>query len=872
MEYRFQPVNVPSQQRSNRFEDEIWETHKEAILVQFRAGDAKGISRTLTWIKSQNISGFNPKSVCPPYLVSGWVIPEIRQLIAYIYSSRQLRHRIFEVWKAERSPSENAPQTLGNDSSELAESNTEDGDKDIPLQQDATSRDTFRDANTCPEVAYFEESMMNEKSAACEIKTEGSMLSTLHPNAGKRPKRQNSDTYRPLKRRNARRYTNTERDTVNTSLLPLMDPAKNLQDVVLANDKGSDEQASFEHVLHRSETEETDGLADSDPLIWSGLDDGCIFSSRDTPGHVPSQDDAERGNKTPQSSPGDRQRGAGVLHSDHHTQNLLPVDTLKHKEIRRDPTPVKKAAPTPQENFENTPTMARIPHSSIDKLPDLPSEPSTVTRYQDILPDPVMKPKRLHSLLVQAGIRWDLSIITPWLSRACVIQSHGSPIRRYTRAEIDKIQTFAEIQFAASNLEDAFPLFHQAWTAQGGHSQHSLAIQCARSAVSKSDRVLMLAILERMELPVPTMKWIDAGMIKLMKLEFQPISNAQWTDVLRTFPKPLSEIRQDATSVDGLQIRKYLKIVDPILDPHSYRQSHEVWRLKIIQAWPNCPRVGQLAMFFYLLDSWFSGADLDVNASVPAEVLSTSDRLSEIEILHVISYLVDTSNSGDTFSTASPGFLDVDIVPPTWIYCSNHKLLHLLSQEDGKLLLGFRRCSSLLNASITNISSVSSSMMTYYRDMVLGIFKKRLDRSSKPPGGTKEHPSRVSSSLKSLRAGAMMSAMSVNPTLAKSLSICSTLESMRRLSPMTLSSRPHRWSRFSGSAASIDGLSDQVSLMSISERESNVSVPGNASLELQEEASGRSAGGRRLRLGDDARRRAASLGSDERSPQRLPFV
>jgi hypothetical protein len=64
MEHRFHTINVPSQQRTKRIVEETWEACKEDILREFRSGGGQGVAQALRWIKTQQISGFNPKLVC----------------------------------------------------------------------------------------------------------------------------------------------------------------------------------------------------------------------------------------------------------------------------------------------------------------------------------------------------------------------------------------------------------------------------------------------------------------------------------------------------------------------------------------------------------------------------------------------------------------------------------------------------------------------------------------------------------------------------------------------------------------------------------------------------------------------------------------
>lgn len=327
----------------------------------------------------------------------------------------------------------------------------------------------------------------------------------------------------------------------------------------------------------------------------------------------------------------------------------------------------------------------------------------------------------------------------------------------------------------------------------------------------------MVTILERLELSNPEGVSIHHQLLDILTdPDYRPIYDIRRRNLWDTLSSRVDEISRDPAMFheESLHIRQCLQSADSILENPSAMQSRELWRVKIVRTWPKCPRPSQIALFFYLLDNWST----DIHPT--ADILLRCDRLSEFDILHAISFLVDDVDkwiqSSMRLVNLHDWFNNHDTSHQTTPKSVKETLLLLLSKDDRTLLAGFHKASLFLNMNIARKASESKLVTIQYRELVVDSFTLRYRPSRGAHGDHKQPYSSPSPSLGLLRAETMMSVISVNPTLAKSLSTCSTLESMRRLSTVTFTSFAHRWSRFSDVAMSLDELSDQASLMSIS--------------------------------------------------------
>ena len=766
------------------------------------------------------------------------------------------------------------------------------------VQPDGHSRSLLGVAPVCPDSAHGEVEAVTEDDEVadnpkeCYSYNQDFRLSTDKFNVKRRQQSQDSTTQRPLKRQTTEDHVNAGSERTNILPVSTLCPGKPLQGIVPTNNHWSNQQLNSEHEPQVPESIEADSLTSDRSSISHGHDCCLMRDPGDIPSLLPTQEivcGKKRVNETTVLSrpnvahlflpggetlasswvdteevrnPGDipsllpiqeavcgkkRINKTTVLTRPNVAHLFLPggetlasswVDTEEHLEKRGMSTSESENIPFPQVSLENEPMTAedRLNHPDIGKS-ILAERPLTI--YRDIMPDPVIKPTRLQRLLAEIGINWHLNVVTQWLSKASVVQCHGFPIRRYTKTEIHKIQTFAEILFASSNLNDAFPLFHQAWVAQGGHFQHYLAVQCARSANNKSDRLLMVTILERLKLSFPEGASIHQQLFNVLAgPDYRPFYDVRQHNLWDALPSRVDEIWWDPTMFndESLHIRHCLQSVDIILEKPSAMQSRELWRVKIVRAWPKCPRPSHIALLFHLLDSW------STDLYPTADTLLRYDRLSDLDILHVISFLVDDVDTWSMkFDHIYDWFNSHDTTHHMRPSGAKENLLLLLSRDDRTLLTGFYKASLFLNTNIAREAPESKLVTTQYRKLVVDSFKLRFRMSTGVHDDCRQPHSQRSPLLGSLRAETMMSAISVNPTLAKSLSTCSTLESMRRLSTITMTSFAHRWSRFSDVAMSLDELSDQASLMSISNKESVPSVLESSLSGFQEENANASA-------------------------------
>jgi hypothetical protein len=274
-------------------------------------------------------------------------------------------------------------------------------------------------------------------------------------NVKRRHQSQDSDHQRPLKRQNAGNHVQIEPERTNVVPVSVLYPEIDSHIFLPTNNHRSNEQLDSEH---GSLVPEACQLS----FMVYGNDSCSIGDSGDIPSLPSLQGTACREKRTNHSAILSRPNMAHLFVSGGETLRPSRVDNEEHLETRDISTTSEcDAILSPQEDLEKHQATAEIPcrKPEIDRS-SVTERPMTV--HRDIMPDPVIKPARLHSLLAKIGINWHLDVVTEWLSKASVVQCHGFPVRRYTKAEIRKIQMFAEFLFVNSNLEDAFPLFHQA--------------------------------------------------------------------------------------------------------------------------------------------------------------------------------------------------------------------------------------------------------------------------------------------------------------------------------------------------------------------------------------------------------------------------
>lgn len=56
----FVPVNKPSQYRSDRIPQPLWNEHKAEIVREYRRGGRQGVARTMQWLEEQRIPNLTP--------------------------------------------------------------------------------------------------------------------------------------------------------------------------------------------------------------------------------------------------------------------------------------------------------------------------------------------------------------------------------------------------------------------------------------------------------------------------------------------------------------------------------------------------------------------------------------------------------------------------------------------------------------------------------------------------------------------------------------------------------------------------------------------------------------------------------------------
>jgi hypothetical protein len=116
----------------------------------------------------------------------------------------------------------------------------------------------------------------------------------------------------------------------------------------------------------------------------------------------------------------------------------------------------------------------------------------------------VLDPARLRRILSRIGIDWELATISRCLSKDIVFQTYSLPCAislpfEAPSMEFRQILAFAEFLFAASEFEDAFPLFLLVWIAlrhKSGCRDVIALVQCARTAKQCEDRMLVISLLQ----------------------------------------------------------------------------------------------------------------------------------------------------------------------------------------------------------------------------------------------------------------------------------------------------------------------------------------------------------------------------------------
>jgi hypothetical protein len=117
--------------------------------------------------------------------------------------------------------------------------------------------------------------------------------------------------------------------------------------------------------------------------------------------------------------------------------------------------------------------------------------------------DTVIKAKRLQDILNQIGVDWDECAAAQWLRKGLVFRPVSLPISPtvyYSNAQMERVKAFADLLFASSLFQEAFPLLLQVWIMRRGSRGYGgikALIQCARSAVGNEDRALIKSLLKQ---------------------------------------------------------------------------------------------------------------------------------------------------------------------------------------------------------------------------------------------------------------------------------------------------------------------------------------------------------------------------------------
>ncbi|KAF2797581.1 hypothetical protein K505DRAFT_414950 [Melanomma pulvis-pyrius CBS 109.77] len=532
--------------------------------------------------------------------------------------------------------------------------------------------------------------------------------------------------------------------------------------------------------------------------------------------------------------------------------------------------------------------------------------------------DPVYDPRRLQGLLSRLGFEWNLDAVTRNLRKNVVFRVESISAKDWSTEQMQKVKAFAEYLFASSVLEDAFPLFLLVWITRREHMRDKQSlIQCARSAVRSSDRVLVRALLEQnmslldtsstqskllrsslcLELasviqqqgykshcttyqkeaigicPPPsflldifdeaqqqipakapqyylrsyTVRQVfllmglsegDENYGKLLGQHEEPFTDQTLSDVLLAvmylMPQGKSMARNGAS-----RLRNCLKHAIGIFKKQSWRSSHERWLATILGYWPECPCNAQIAVFLDLLMNWSSHPYPSDDPEFRQE--NSFNGLSTIEIISALAFLV--LNNPDSDNDIGRKFYASHKTQSSRTQNSastvKDRAIALLELPDDQLLEGFLFCSLKLSSTKTPRGLGHNRPTNRYKDLVADMFAKsihvEIDDSSRVEWAVPRRPAWARALKDFQRTESMMSSDSASPTLARSLSTCSTLSSMRRQSRMTYASFV---SRLSNRTTIIDELTGRFSRSTISDGFRSRPVSGNEILDLDaEEAS-----------------------------------
>jgi hypothetical protein len=809
MKHRFHTPNESSQKKSKRIKEETWETYKPDILREFRTGGGQGNAQALRWIGHQNISGFHPKSVWPLLLDLPIEVDEEDWLI--VCSSRQLRHRISVVWGEGKSPSASMPQVEefgspgGARTHGILDAPKDEHDREITIHPGAELRSSSQSEKSDlePIPKAFEDSRHGETHKGSPFCSPQSMLSSSHPNAKRDYQNQDSSTQGPRKRQRSEAFTHDGLESTKVAFTSTSCMSRVSQERFSINDHMPQEQFYSKH----------DDQISKRAYSVSPQNDKSLCVHCDKNDRISDPENARNNSPVP-TTPSSNQLG---------TENSL-IDRL----------PLINEGTTSQFSqgaFEEKPEIYKVAAITGPSSPTHPTDP-----LQNTITDPVMEPRQLQRLLATIDIDWPLDIATQWLRKDVVFLLSGkqsTPPTKYSEAEIAKIETFGEVQYASSNLDDAFLLFLQAWVAQRkilGYPRAETFLRLARSAKGNADTLLVMAILEDV---VPELSQSDCFRWALVYPEISsilqegrmpfPIHIAaafcrRYTDVLIDTPRDSlgSDIAEQPFGCAS-DIRQCLqRAADIFKDEQWLKKSRKLWKKRVQRTWPSSPTYAELASFFCTLYNWPTFAIPTTGGRLH------SDNLSELDIISVISHLIVIRRDGrdPLFTKFETHFGIPSFSPPILGQSVNERLTALLVVGDGPLLSGFRSCFLKVQRAIFHERVKSPTMTDGCKKLIADVFAKRDHLGAinlKLP--RQPHPQKPSWPLL-LRPGMTMSVVSLNPTLAASYSTSSdTWSNMRRQSTVTLTPSTNRWSR-SSMAISIAEISDRASLLTLSNEDS----------------------------------------------------
>jgi hypothetical protein len=255
-------------------------------------------------------------------------------------------------------------------------------------------------------------------------------------------------------------------------------------------------------------------------------------------------------------------------------------------------------------------------------------------------------------------------------------------------------------------------------------------------------------------------------------------------------------------------IRNCLQLVFEILNSPSWLISYELCVKRIPQYLAGNPRSHEYALFLSLWVNWRSCQN-------PCHYLGTEEfkledkdtffGLSGVEILSVITYCISSGKTfqdfvRSTFSSNDLGSLDIPLL-------KSERVLGLLQLPDEDLMFRFLWYSVKLSRMNTAEGRWRTDpLATLYKNMMIDTFVTGSCEDKNTT--TQPKPNNTN------RPCSAMTSITVNSTLAKSLSTTPTLASMRRQGRMSYSSTRSYWSN---RAMTIDDLSDWASCMSISD-------------------------------------------------------